>query len=44
MAPYLVTLAALVISHRRRSRAGLPSAEIAAATPGGVTETQPDTR
>lgn len=43
-APYLVTLAALVISHRRRSRAAIPSAELAAATPGGATETQPDTR
>ena len=42
-APYLVTLAALVISHRRRRRS-IPSVELTAATPGGATETQPDTR
>ena len=46
MAPYLVTLAALVISHRRRkrSRIGSPSHDIAVTTPGGVADTQPDTR
>jgi simple sugar transport system permease protein len=42
IAPYVVTLAALVISHRKRSRGR--SAEIAAATPGRVDEPQPDTR
>ncbi|MEO8667781.1 MAG: ABC transporter permease [Bauldia sp.] len=44
IAPYVVTLAALVITHRRRSRAGTASSELAAATPGGTTEPQPDTR
>ncbi len=44
IAPYVVTLAALIVSHRRRSRAGRRSAELAAATPGGTTEAQPDTR
>jgi simple sugar transport system permease protein len=44
MAPYLVTLVALVISHRRRRRAAMPSAHLAAARPGSASETQPDTR
>jgi simple sugar transport system permease protein len=46
MAPYVVTLAALVISHRRRqrSRIGRPAHDIAVATPGGATDIQPDTR
>jgi ABC-type uncharacterized transport system permease subunit len=45
MAPYVVTLAALIISHRRRrSRIGRPSQDIAVTTPGSVTDTQPDTR
>jgi simple sugar transport system permease protein len=45
MAPYAVTLAALIISHRRRTRAATPSHELAAATPGGATEAPPpDTR
>jgi simple sugar transport system permease protein len=45
MAPYLVTLAALILTHRRRvARAAIPSAELAAATPGAPTKTQPDTR
>jgi ABC-type uncharacterized transport system permease subunit len=33
IAPYVVTLAALVLSHRRRARAAVP-AEVAVATPG----------
>jgi ABC-type uncharacterized transport system permease subunit len=41
IAPYVVTLVALVISHRRRMRAIL-SPEIAAATPGGAAAPQPD--
>jgi ABC-type uncharacterized transport system permease subunit len=44
IAPYVVTLAALVITHRKRSRAGAPTAELAQATPGGAPEPQPDTR
>jgi simple sugar transport system permease protein len=45
IAPYVVTLAALIITHRKRSRAGAPSAEVAVATPGGgAPEPQPDTR
>jgi ABC-type uncharacterized transport system permease subunit len=44
IAPYVVTLAALVVSHRRRRRAALPSAPLAAAAPGGDSEPQPDTR
>jgi simple sugar transport system permease protein len=44
IAPYLVTLAALIVSHRRRRRAGLPIADVAAATPGAESEPQPDTR
>ena len=46
MAPYLVTLAALVISHRRRRsiRAGRFSREMSVTSPGGVADTQPDTR
>jgi simple sugar transport system permease protein len=34
MSPYLATLAALVVSHRRLRRAASPRAEVAAATPG----------
>jgi hypothetical protein len=34
MSPYGATLAALVVSHRRRRRAARPAAEVAAATPG----------
>ncbi|HLH51902.1 MAG TPA: ABC transporter permease [Roseiarcus sp.] len=44
ISPYAVTLAALVISHRKRRRAALPSSEVDAASPGGVAEPQPDTR
>ena len=44
ISPYVVTLAALVISHRKRARAVLPSAEVDAASPGGLAEPQPDTR
>src|SRR5262249_13925404 len=44
IAPYVVTLAALIVSHRRRRRAGLPAAEVAAAAPGTESEPQPDTR
>jgi simple sugar transport system permease protein len=44
IAPYVVTLAALVISHRKRLRAALPSTEVDAASPGGVAEPQADTR
>jgi ABC-type uncharacterized transport system permease subunit len=44
IAPYVVTLAALVISHRKRLRAALPSSEVDAASPGGVAEPQADTR
>lgn len=44
IAPYVVTLAALVVSHRRRRRAALPSVPLAAAAPGGESEPQPDTR
>jgi general nucleoside transport system permease protein len=44
IAPYVVTLAALIISHRRRRRARLPSTDLAAAAPGGESEPQPDTR
>ncbi len=43
ISPYVVTLAALVISHRRRTRA-LLSPEVAVATPGGAAEPRPDTR
>jgi simple sugar transport system permease protein len=43
ISPYVVTLAALVISHRRRARA-LLSPEVALATPGGAAEPLPDTR
>ena len=34
IAPYVATLAALVITHARRRRAASPPAEVAAATPG----------
>ncbi len=34
IAPYVATLAALVVSHRKRRRAEIPPAEVAAATPG----------
>ena len=44
IAPYLVTLAALAISHRKRLRATALPAEVAAASPGGAVEPQPDTR
>jgi ABC-type uncharacterized transport system permease subunit len=44
MSPYLVTIAALAISHRKRLRAAAPPAEVAAASPGGAVEPQPDTR
>ena len=44
IAPYVVTLAALIVSHRRRRRVGLASAELAATTPGGDSQPQPDTR
>jgi ABC-type uncharacterized transport system permease subunit len=44
IAPYVVTLAALVISHRRRARAVLPSIEVEAASPGGIAAPSPDTR
>jgi simple sugar transport system permease protein len=46
IAPYVVTLAALIITHRKRSRTAMPSSELAAATPGGagVAEPAPDTR
>lgn len=40
IAPYVATLAALVISHRRRIRAARPEAEVAAATPGEIAETR----
>jgi general nucleoside transport system permease protein len=40
ISPYVATLAALVLSHRRRSRAALPSKELADATPGAA-EPQP---
>jgi general nucleoside transport system permease protein len=43
IAPYVVTLAALVISHRRRART-LVSPEVAATTPGGAAEPQADVR
>ena len=43
IAPYVVTLVALVISHRRRTRALLPP-EVAATTPGGAAEPQADAR
>jgi ABC-type uncharacterized transport system permease subunit len=43
IAPYVVTLAALVISHRRRARASLPP-EVAATTAGGAAEPQADAR
>ncbi|WP_158817770.1 ABC transporter permease [Methylocapsa sp. S129] len=43
ISPYVVTLAALVLSHRRRTRA-LVSPEVAAATPGGMAEPQADAR
>ncbi|HLW90222.1 MAG TPA: ABC transporter permease [Roseiarcus sp.] len=44
ISPYVVTLAALVISHRRRTRAARPSAEIAAASPAPAGEAQPEAR
>ncbi len=44
IAPYLVTIAALAISHRKRLRAALPSSEVDAASLGGVVEPQADTR
>ncbi len=44
ISPYVVTLAALVISHRRRAGALLASAEVAVATPGGATEPQSGAR
>jgi simple sugar transport system permease protein len=44
ISPYVVTLAALVISHRKRVRTAAPPAEVAAASPGGAAEPQPDTR
>jgi general nucleoside transport system permease protein len=43
IAPYVVTLAALAISHRRRTRA-LLTPEVAAATPGGAAEPQAEAR
>ena len=36
ISPYVVTVAALVISHRRRAQAALPSSEVDAASPGGA--------
>jgi simple sugar transport system permease protein len=44
IAPYVVTLAALILTHRKRSRAGLASPDVAVTTPGGAAEPQPDTR
>ena len=41
ISPYLATLAALVISHRRRTRAPQPPAEVAGATPGETAGTRP---
>lgn len=43
IAPYVVTLAALVFSHRRRARAVF-SREVAMATPGGAAEPQAEAR
>lgn len=43
IAPYVVTLAALAISHRRRTRA-LPPPEVVAATPGGAAERQAEAK
>jgi simple sugar transport system permease protein len=43
IAPYVVTLAALIITHRKRSRAGATVSEVEAVTHGGA-EPQPDTR
>jgi simple sugar transport system permease protein len=43
IAPYVVTLAALAISHRRRARASV-SAEVAAATAGGAAEASAEGR
>ena len=43
ISPYVVTLVALVLSHRRRTRT-LVSSEVAEATPGGAAEPQPDAR
>jgi simple sugar transport system permease protein len=43
IAPYVVTLAALVITHRKRTRSALATSEVEAATHGGA-EPQPDTR
>jgi ABC-type uncharacterized transport system permease subunit len=44
ISPYLATLAALVISHRRRTRAPRPPADVAATTPGETTMTRPQAR
>ena len=38
IAPYVATLAALVISHRRRTRAARPAMDVAAATPSEVVD------
>jgi len=40
ISPYVATLAALVITHRRGTRVLLPPAEVAAATPGETATTQ----
>jgi simple sugar transport system permease protein len=44
IAPYLVTLVALVITHRKRRRAGVAASDLTAASAGGAQEPQPDTR
>jgi general nucleoside transport system permease protein len=41
ISPYVVTLAALVLSHRRRITAARPSPEIAVASPSAASATQP---
>ena len=43
ISPYVVTIAALVISHRKRLRAAAPP-EVAAASLGGAAEARPETR
>jgi general nucleoside transport system permease protein len=44
IAPYVATLAALVLSHRRRTRAARPAMDVAAATPGGASTARPERR
>ena len=44
IAPYVATLAALVVSHRRRTRAARPAMDVAAATPGGASTARPERR